>query len=59
MSAAGDFLKVLNHAKMILPDDFTLQNERRRRKFLRFGSPTKGFCLTKISTAGENIVDNR
>ena len=54
MSAAGDFLKVLNHAKMILPYKMSAAGD-----FFRFGSPTKGFCLTKISTAGENIVDNR
>ena len=38
---------------------FALQNERRRRNFLRFDSDTKGILPYKMSAAGENFNDPR
>ena len=47
MSAAGENFAISEGV-------FTLQNERRRRKFYTSRTLVKGFYLTKMSAAGEN-----
>ena len=52
LAAAGENFAVSECYK----EDFTLQNERRRRIFLRFLSTVKKILPYKMSAAGENFV---